>query len=328
MQSLYPFIFQPLFKEKVWGGQKIREILGMDFSPLPNCGEAWLLSGVEGNNTFLKNGFLGGNELNELVEIYMDELVGESVYERFGNEFPILVKIIDARQWLSIQVHPGDELARARGLSGGKTEMWYIMDADPGAELIAGFRRNTNPAEYQLLLQEKRLMEILNVEKVSKGDVFYMPSGRIHALGPGTLLAEIQQTSDTTYRIYDWDRTGENGTPRELHLKEALDAIDYNSYTDYRTGYHPEPGKTTHLLATPYFSTNLMTLSTAIEKDYSYIDSFVILLPAEGRIEVQTPQGTYPLKAGEAMLLPAISEKVTLNPLVNSVILETYMDLP
>jgi mannose-6-phosphate isomerase len=326
MKSLYPLKFKPVYRDKIWGGQRIRTLFGHDFGPLPNCGEAWLLSGVEGNNTLIANGFLSGNELNELVEIYMDELVGEAVYENFGNSFPLLFKIIDAREWLSIQVHPDDILARARGLQGGKTEMWYIMDAAPEAQLIAGFNRNISRFEYQSLLKIKKLQEVLNFETVQTGDVFYMPAGRIHALGPGVLLAEIQQTSDTTYRIYDWDRVDAQGNERELHLELALDAIDYNTYPDYRTHYTVIPDRPSGLIQTPHFTTNLLQLGQTREYDYAHLDSFVVLLATEGQAEILSDGEAYALKAGEAMLLPAGTESITIRPGPTAVILETYIE--
>ena len=326
MKNLYPLKFKPVYRDKIWGGQRVKTLFGHDFSPLPNCGEAWLLSGVEGNNTLIANGFLAGNELNELVEIYMDELVGESVYEKFGNSFPLLFKIIDAREWLSIQVHPDDVLARARGMQGGKTEMWYIMDAGPEAQLIAGFNRNISKFEYQTLLKSKQLQEVLNFETVLKGDVFYMTAGRIHAHGPGVLLAEIQQTSDTTYRIYDWDRVDAQGNERELHLDLALDAIDYNAYPDYRTHYTVISGKPSVLAQTPHFTTNLLQLNQTGEYDYAHLDSFVVLLAAEGHADIISEGETYPLNAGEAMLLPAVTENITIKPRATAKILETYIE--
>ena len=237
MNSLYPLKFKPIFKDKIWGGQKIKSSLKMDFGDLPNCGEAWMMSGVEDNPTIVENGFLAGNELNEIVEVYMGELVGDKVFDQFGNEFPLLIKFIDSNDWLSIQVHPDDFLARKRNIGFGKTEMWYMLDATDDAELIAGFNKKTDKDEYLQHLENKTLKEILNFEKVEKGDVFYIPAGRVHALGPGCLLAEIQQTSDTTYRIYDWDRIDAAGMFRELHTEEALDAIDFEFHESYKTEY-------------------------------------------------------------------------------------------
>jgi mannose-6-phosphate isomerase len=322
---LYPLKFKPVFKEKIWGGEKIRTSLGLDFSPLPNCGEAWALSGVSDNQTVISNGFLEGNELNEILEIYMDELVGEKVYERYHNEFPILVKFIDANDWLSIQVHPDDALAARREIGSGKTEMWYILAADPGAELITGFNRKMNAATYLESQEQKQLKEVLNFEKVHKGDAFFIPSGRVHALGPGILLAEIQQTSDTTYRIYDWDRVDEEGKSRELHTGMALEAIDFNPVDSYRTHYRHTLNKPATLVDCPFFTTNLLELDQQTIKDYSALDSFVIYICVEGKVEIQAGEEHVSLTIGELVLLPATTEGVSLVPNPNIKILEVYI---
>jgi mannose-6-phosphate isomerase len=319
---LYPLKFSPLFKEKIWGGDKIRTRLGLDFSPLPNCGEAWLLSGVTNDQTLVSNGFLAGNELNEVLEIYMDELVGEKVYKQYGNQFPILVKVIDARDWLSIQVHPDDILAEKRGIGRGKTEMWYILDADPGAALISGFNRELSKESYLAFAKDNRFREIMNVVEVAKNDVFFIPAGRVHALGPGILLAEIQQTSDTTYRVYDWDRVDAKGNPRELHTKEAVDAFDFAWQPDVKD--HPAviPDKPVQLVNCPYFTTSILNLSEPMEYDNSERDCFVLLIGTAGTTEVIHGGTCYPLLSGEAMLIPAIIETVELIPRGKSTILE------
>lgn len=326
--QLYPLKFRPVLKDKIWGGSKIKSVLGIDFAPLPNCGEAWALSGVEGNQTEITNGFLAGNDLNELVEIYMGDLVGDAVYERFGNEFPILVKFIDAADYLSIQVHPDDALAAKRNIGYGKSEMWYIIDADKGAELISGFNRKVDRETYLRSLNDKTLRNILNFEKVSKGDVYYMPAGRVHALGPGIFLAEIQQTSDTTYRIYDWDRVDEKGKARELHIDEALDAIDFNVYDDYKTDYQPKDNGSANLLTSQYFTTNLIRLSKALAKDYSELDSFVIYVCVGGSVTLvhngETEQQLR-LQKGEVVLIPASVSRVDIVPEEASEILEVFI---
>lgn len=326
--QLYPLKFKPVLKDKIWGGTKIRSVLGIDFSPLPNCGEAWVLSGVDGNQTAIVNGFLAGNDLNELVEIYMGDLVGDAVYERFGDEFPILVKFIDAADYLSIQVHPDDELAAKRKIGYGKSEMWYIIDADPDSELISGFSRKVDRETYLTHLHNKTLRDILNVEKVQKGDVFYMPAGRVHALGPGTFLAEIQQTSDTTYRIYDWDRVDHEGKSRELHIEEALDAIDFNVYDDYKSKYKPNKNGSANLVTSPFFTTNLISLDKTLGKDYSELDSFVIYVCVAGSVTLVHDGTTEPqiaLSQGEAVLIPAGIDRVDIIPSSPSEILEVYI---
>ncbi|PKP52422.1 MAG: mannose-6-phosphate isomerase [Bacteroidetes bacterium HGW-Bacteroidetes-1] len=325
MQSLYPFKLNPVFKEKIWGGQKIKQVLNMNFGLLPNCGEAWLVSGVEGSPTLISNGYLAGNELNELVEVFMGDMVGEKVYERFGDAFPILVKVIDSNDWLSIQVHPDDELAQKRGIGYGKTEMWYVMQADENAELICGFNRQMDQETYVGFLRDKKLKEIMNFEKVVEGDVFFIPSGRIHALGPGTLIAEIQQTSDTTYRIYDWDRIDHAGMMRELHTEEALDAIDFSMQKNYKTPYHIHENKTEKLVASEFFTTNIVELTQSLQKDYEELDSFVLLMCIEGSFELKWEDLSLTANAGETILLPNSIEKVSLIPKTSAKLLEVFI---
>ncbi|PKP25323.1 MAG: mannose-6-phosphate isomerase [Bacteroidetes bacterium HGW-Bacteroidetes-22] len=326
MYDLYPLKFSPIFKDKIWGGQRIHSVLGMDFSPLPNCGEAWVVSGYKTDPGIVENGFLAGNELNELIEVYMGELVGEANYERFGNEFPLLIKILDADDWLSIQVHPDDELAGIRGIGSGKTEMWYVMDASPEAQLISGFSQQIGKDIYKKHLENKTLKEVLNFETVNKGDVFFIPSGRVHALGPGVLLAEIQQTSDNTYRIYDWDRVDASGQPRELHIEQALDAIDFTVQKSYRTDYPRVKNVAQPLVECPYFTTNLLDLNLPVARDFSSLDSFVVLLNTEGTVRVEFEGGNEILKPGEALLVPAINEWVRIYPDQSAKILEVYID--
>jgi len=326
MNKLYPLKFTPIFKDKIWGGQKINTKLGLNYGNLPNCGEAWVLSGVAGNQTRVSNGFLAGNDLNEILEIYMDELVGEHAFEMHGNEFPILIKFIDANDNLSIQVHPGDELAAIRGVGSGKSEMWYVLDADPGAELITGFNRKVSREEYLECLHHNNLPEILNVEKVEAGDTFFIPAGRVHALGPGILLAEIQQTSDTTYRIYDWDRMDGAGKPRELHTELALDAIDFNFYNSYRTHYTKSKNKTVPLIDSPHFTTQLLDFREPIRKDYGNLDSFVLLICVKGNAQVHYDQGMISLTLGEVVLVPAIMDHIFLLPEPECRLLEVFIN--
>jgi len=325
MNQLYPMKFKPVFKDKIWGGMKIKTILGMNYSPLPNCGEVWVLSGIEGNTSEVANGFLKGNELNELIEVYMGDLVGDTVYEKFGNEFPILIKFIDANDYLSIQVHPNDDLAVKRKIAYGKSEMWYILQADENAELISGFNQKINKESYLKHLQNKTLKQILNVEKVKKDEVFYIPAGRVHALGPGLLLAEIQQTSDTTYRIYDWDRLDDKGNLRELHVEEALDAIDFNVYDHYKTDYQSIINKTVNLVETPYFTTNILELDKKLEKNYEELDSFVIFVCTQGRGELHYDSEKLEFKKGEVVLLPNTIKKIQLLALEEIKLLEVYI---
>jgi mannose-6-phosphate isomerase len=315
MNKLYPLKFKPVFDDRVWGGDKIRTRLGLDFAPMDRCAEAWILSGYEGRQTVVSNGFLEGNELNDLVEIYMDDLVGGKVFESSGDVFPLLIKFIDAREWLSIQVHPDDDLARKRNQSNGKTEMWYVIDADKDAQLISGFNKKVTQKQYLDHLQNKTLPGILNYEKVDAGDVFFMPAGRVHALGPGVLLTEIQQTSDATYRIYDWDRVDANGNGRDLHTDQALAAIDFNIYPEYKTHYKQILNETVNLVDCAYFTTNLLELAQPLRKNYEELDSFVIYICLEGRmLLVYGEKEKIAVMKGEVLLIPAILNQVEIFP--------------
>jgi mannose-6-phosphate isomerase len=324
MNELYPLKFTPIFKDKIWGGDKIKTVLGMNYGSLPNCGEAWMISGVEGEESVVANGFLEGNELNELVEVYMGDLVGDQVFEKYGDEFPLLIKFLDANDWLSIQVHPDDDLAEKLKLGRGKTEMWYVLQADKGAELINGFKRKITREEYLDYFNRKKLPEILNYEKVEAGDVFYIPAGRVHSLGPGILLAEIQQSSDATFRIYDWDRIGVDGLPRPLHTDLAIKAIDFEQYDDYK--FHPKDmvNKTVNLVESPYFITNKLIFEQGISKNFEELDSFVIYMCTDGAFNLKTEKGQVNLRKGEVVLIPNMIEEVSLEPLVRSEVLEIY----
>lgn len=325
MNKLYPLKFKPVFDDRMWGGEKIRTKLGLDFSPMKRCAEAWILSGYEGKQTAVSNGFLAGNEINDLVEVYMDELVGGKVFDTYGDVFPLLVKFIDSRDWLSIQVHPDDELARKRNMPNGKTEMWYVIDADKEAQLISGFNRKVSQKQYLDHLQNKSLPDIMNFEKVQTGDVFFMPAGRIHALGPGVLLTEIQQTSDATYRIYDWDRVDINGKGRELHTELALAAIDFNIYPDYKTNYKQRLNETVNLATCPYFTTNFLELAQPLRKEYDEIDSFVVYICLEGQMKIKCGDHSTTVMKGEVVLIPAIFDRVEIYPEKKVIFLEVFI---
>ncbi|NPA36988.1 MAG: mannose-6-phosphate isomerase [Chlorobi bacterium] len=326
MNDLYPIKFKPILKDKIWGGRKLETILNKKISPLPNAGESWEISGVEGDVSVVSNGFLKGNSLNDILEIYMGDLVGDKVYERFGNEFPLLIKFIDANDVLSIQVHPDDELAMKRHNSKGKTEMWYIIQADEGSSLISGFSRTVTKDEYLKYLEEKRLEDILMHHKVKPGDVFFIPAGRVHAIGKGILLAEIQQTSDITYRIYDFDRKDANGNTRELHTELALDAIDFEYHDDTKTEYNYELNKTSNLVKCDYFTTNILEFDAVIEKDFYHLDSFLIYMCIEGEFRVCYGDGDcIKVSKGETILVPAAVRTVRLEPVTKSRILEVHL---
>jgi len=326
MEGLYPLKFTPIFKDKIWGGNKIKSILNKDFGDLPNCGESWELSGVEGNVSIASNGYLTGNTLEELIEIYMGDLVGEGIFETYGIEFPLLIKFIDANDDLSIQVHPDDEMSKERHNAFGKTEMWYVMQADQGSKLQSGFNQQVDQDKYLFKLEHNELTDILNFEEVAAGDVFFIPAGRVHAIGKGILLAEIQQTSDITYRIYDYDRRDNEGNPRELHTELALDAIDYTPAPEYKTRYEPKLNESVELAKCKYFTTNVLDITTVIEKDYNKLDSFVIYICLDGELQIETESGSETVQKGETILIPASIENVQLKPLSATVkLLEVYI---
>ena len=323
--SLYPMKFMPLYKNKVWGGNKIKT-LGFDYSPLPNCGEMWALSAVKDNESVITNGFLADNTLNEVLEIYMGDLLGDRNYQHFGNDFPLLIKIIDANDRLSIQVHPDNKLARQRGMENGKTEMWYIMEAEKGAEIVDGFEKEVSRDEYQDFLALGKLESLLHVEHPEQGDVFFIPAGRVHALGKGLLLAEIQQSSDTTYRIYDYNRPDANGQLSQLHTAEALDAINFAPTADGRSHYNYRPNSTVQLAQCPYFTTNLIAIDKPLKKDFSSLDSFVVYLCVDGIAAVKCLDTICPIHAGECVLVPAVADIVELHCKDNAKLLEVYVD--
>lgn len=323
-KQLYPLKFTPILKDKIWGGNKLRTILNKDHAS-DEAGESWEVSGVKGNLSIVSEGFLKGNNLEELIEIYMGDLIGEKVYDKFGTEFPLLIKYIDANDALSIQVHPDDELAKERHNSFGKTEMWYIIDTEPKAEIIVGFNKDVSRNEYIEKLNEKSLSDILNVEHSKPGDVFFLPAKRVHAIGAGNLLAEIQQTSDITYRIYDFDRKDSSGNTRELHTDLALDSIDYTSKKNYKTAYRAEINKTTEIESCQYFTTNFLHLTDIIVKDFQWLDSFIIYMCVEGSIYIEFGEDKVSLEKGETVLVPNTIRNFSLNPLKNSKVLEVYI---
>jgi mannose-6-phosphate isomerase len=325
MKTLYPLKFHPILKDKIWGGARLKNILNKP-TDSDKCGESWEISAVQGNISKVKNGFLAGNNILELTEIYMGDLVGDTIYDRFGIEFPLLIKFIDANDILSVQVHPDDELAMERHKAYGKTEMWYIIEAEKNAELICGFNRKMDKETYLSYLNNKTLKEILNFEKVKAGDVFFTPSGRVHAVGAGILLAEIQQTSDITYRIYDWDRVDDKGKSREMHTELALDAIDFKFYGNYRTDYKLSLNQTINITDCKYFTTGLLYFDKPVEKEYNFIDSFVIYMCLEGKIDIKYGLGlSESMVAGETVLIPASLKNLNLVPAGKAKIIEVYI---
>ncbi|QRM87913.1 mannose-6-phosphate isomerase [Lacinutrix sp. WUR7] len=299
----YPIKFEPILKEKIWGGQKLHTLLKKK-SALPNIGESWEISDVDHDISIVNNGDLKGKTLKELLEIYKADLIGHKNYEAFGNTFPLLIKFIDAKEDLSIQLHPNDALASKRHNSFGKTEMWYVLQAEDDAKLIVGFNQEMTPEKYVKHREAKTLPEILNFDKVEEGDSYFIEVGQIHAIGAGVMLAEIQQTSDVTYRIYDWDRVDSNGNHRELHNDLAIDAINFKSQEDFKVNYAKAKNKVNKMVDCPYFICNYIEISETIDKE-NKVDSFIIYMCVSGEVEIVTAHDTVKIKKGETVLLPA-----------------------
>lgn len=325
MTTLYPLKFTPIVKDKIWGGSKLKTLFDKP-GATNKSGESWELSGHGNDQSVVSNGFLAGNSLQELIEIYMGELVGDNVYEQFGLTFPLLFKLIDANDNLSIQVHPGDEVASERHNSFGKTEMWYIMDADPDGELVIGFKDECSKEQYLQAMDDGVLEDILQRVKVEKGDVFFIPAGLVHAIGKGVLLAEIQQTSDITYRIYDYKRVDDQGNERELHTDEAVDVIDYSASVNPKTAYVKVPNELTNLVTCEYFTTNVIRFNEQLTRNYGQLDSFIVYMCVEGEFEVEYQGEKTPVIKGETILIPACIDEIYLIPGGEVTLLEVYIN--
>lgn len=305
----YPIKFRPILQDKIWGGSKLRDILNKETNR-EQVGESWEISGVEGNISVVQNGDESGKTLKDLISEYKAELVGKRIYKEFGNDFPLLIKFIDAKTDLSVQLHPNDELARQRHNSFGKTEMWYVIQADKGAKLNIGFKKSLDKREYLEYLENGKITELLNFEEVKKGDSVFINTGKVHAIGGGVLLAEIQQTSDITYRIYDWDRVDSDGKGRDLHTALALDAIDFEKKDDYKLEYEKNSNMSSEIASCEYFTTNFLPVNGNIEKKYAALDSFVVYMCVGGSARISLDHNTEKLKKGQSLLIPASAEKV------------------
>ena len=323
---MYPFKFNPILKSTIWGGEKIIPFKGLDINQ-PQVGESWEISNVPGDESVIANGAEAGKNLSELVKEYKGALVGEANYERFGDNFPLLIKFIDACDDLSIQVHPDDDLAKVRHNSMGKTEMWYVIDNNNGqAHLRSGLKKSITPAEYEAMIADNTICDALADYAVQPGDVFFLPAGRIHSIGAGCFIAEIQQTSDLTYRIYDFGRLGLDGKPRELHTELAKDAIDYSVSEDYRTAYTPVLNEDAPLVECEYFKTNLLDLTEPLSVDVKSKDSFMIVICLEGQGELKdSDDNIVSLRQGETVLVPASVDNVTFVPSVNMKLLTCWL---
>ena len=323
---MYPLKFQPLLKSTIWGGEKIIPFKHLDLQQ-EKVGESWEISGVPGDESIVANGADAGKNLQQMMDEYKGALVGEENYKRFDGQFPLLIKFIDAQDDLSIQVHPDDELAQQRHNSRGKTEMWYVIGNDGGkAHLRSGLSRQITPQQYADMIADNTITDALKEYAVQPGDVYYLPAGRIHSIGAGCFIAEIQETSNITYRIYDFNRKDKNGNTRELHTELSKDAIDYSVEDDYRTAYTPKQNEPVELVACPYFTTTVYDLTESMSLDYSELDSFVILIGMEGACTVTDNEGnTVELQAGESILFPATTKGLEVTPKGNVKFLETYV---
>lgn len=323
--SLYPLKFEPILKDKIWGGTRLKTMLYKEISPANCCGESWEMSGLVGDESMITNGFLAENNLNELLEIYMTELVGEKNYEKYGLGFPLLIKFIDAQDNLSVQVHPDDELAQRKYGQSGKTEMWHVIASEPGSGLYVGFNKTVSKAQFEEAIANGTVEEVLQFYPVQPGDTFMIPAGTVHAIGKGVLLAEIQQPSDITFRVFDWNRLDDEGNSRELHVQEALEAIDFDHQTDnFKVEYQPQLNKTVRLVRSQYFNTSLLEFDQPLNKSFVEIDSFVIYMCLDGQILLAYGDERERLETGEVVLIPAEMEEVQLLPARKSKVLEVY----
>lgn len=326
---LYPIRFTPLLKERIWGGKTLlanaKQGKAKKIDATQPYGESWELSAVKGDESVVANGFLKRNNIEEIIEVYMGNLIGDKIYEKYGLTFPLLIKSLDCHDVLSVQVHPDDELAAERHNSYGKTEMWYIVDAEPGAFIYIGFnRKDITREEYIAAINEGRLPELLNKVEVKPGDTFFIPAGTIHALGKGVVVLEIQQTSDVTYRVYDWERVDDNGNPRELHTALAVDAIDFASDKDKCImRYEAKKNASTQMVKCDYFTTNIVELEGSTERELESIDSFVLYICAEGEADVCMGDSTEHLEPFDLVMIPAEADSVKLCG--NAKLLEVYI---
>jgi mannose-6-phosphate isomerase len=308
--KLYPLQFEPILKERIWGGEKLKTILN---KPITSkiTGESWEISTVEGDVSVVANGHLAGKSLNDLIDLNPEAVLGIAVYQKFGKQFPLLFKYLDAREDLSIQVHPNDELAKKRHNSFGKTEMWYVLQADPASKLIVGFKEDSNAADYVENLKNKTLLSILDNLTVEVGDVFFLETGTVHAIGAGMVIAEIQQTSDITYRLYDFDRVDAAGNHRELHVDLALDAINYNKIDTYKK-YNKELNQSNAVVDCPYFTTNFIPLDGELAVNKTG-ETFTVYMCVEGNFELEYEGVQFKYKKGDTVLIPASLQTFSLS---------------
>lgn len=324
---LYPLKFKPIFKEKIWGGNNLNTLLNKNTNNLKNVGESWELSAVQDNLSVISNGFLAENNIQEVIEVYMGELVGDHVYEKFGIEFPILFKFIDAREKLSIQVHPDNNFAKEKHHAYGKTEMWYIISAKEKAELVLGLKEGIDKKAFLDTLEKSKIESITNTANPKNDDVYFIPAGTVHSIGSGIVLAEIQQTSDISYRIHDYNRTDNCGELRDLHNDLAKDSINYKFEKTYKINHKDQNNIPTRITKCEHFTSQIINFDKEIERDYYNLDSFVVYMCLEGDFYINYNNGeSINVKKGETVLVPAIMDFVSLFPTTKSRIIETYLE--
>ena len=324
----YPLLFKPNLHRLVWGGGRLLKYKGLEGSD-ESIGESWEISAIPSSVSIIANGEWQGQDLNSILDKYPDAILGKKVNEKYKGKLPLLVKLIDAKQDLSIQVHPNDEYAQHKHGKSGKSELWYVINADEGSQLYTGLKHTVSKEELKRRVEDGTIIEVLAAHKVKAGDVFYIPSGRIHSICGGILLAEVQQSSDITYRLFDYNRKGLDGKPRELHIDMGLDAIDYKVEDNYRTLYKDCNNKAVQVVKTPYFSIRVMELTKSFHRNLLKYDSFVISLCIEGdcMIHVRSTGEDYILREGNSTLIPAIIADYDVKPLHGKCrVLDTYID--
>jgi mannose-6-phosphate isomerase len=327
MSELYPLKFETVLKEKVWGGNYLASKLNKGVAGSGKIGESWELSAIQDNQSIVSNGFLAGNNIEELIEVYMGDITGDAIYEKFGNEFPLLIKFIEAQEDLSIQVHPGNELAKKRHKAYGKTEMWYILDGKAGSKIYTGFKEGVTKEEYDSALLNGNMADLLNTETAEAGAAFFTPAGRVHAIGAGIVLVEIQQTSDITYRIFDWNRKNTGKEKRELHTDLANEAIDFTQAGKSKILVEPEINVSSNLVDCEFFSTNILKFNKPIDKEYYSLDSFVVYICVEGEFSIRWDDASEKVSKGETVLLPAMIKELTLEPVGEASVLEIFVNI-
>ncbi|TAL67432.1 MAG: mannose-6-phosphate isomerase [Bacteroidetes bacterium] len=325
MSELYPLKFENILKEKVWGGNALVKLYNKKPVTSSLIGESWEISALEGDKSVVSNGFLAGNNIEELIEVYMGDITGDSIFEKFGNEFPLLIKFIEAREDLSVQVHPGNALAKERHQAYGKTEMWYILESEKGSKIFTGFREGVTKEMYETALSNGQLVDLLNIENSEAGDVFFTTAGRVHAIGAGTVLIEIQQSSDITYRIFDWNRKNTGKKNREIHTELALDAIDFSATGRNKIRKDLVLNKTENLVNCEFFNTDFLSFNSIIRKEYYLNDSFVVYICIEGEFLIRWDESSEKVTKGETVLLPAMIKEVTLEPSGEARLLEIFI---